>query len=335
MAEAPRRGPALLRPAPLSSPASGGVSAAREAGTRAMEEASPSLLSCSKPHLEKLTLGITRILESSPGVTEVTILEKAPAERHMISSWEQKNNCVMPEDLKNFYLMTNGFHMTWSVKLDEHIIPLGSMTINSISKLTQLNQSSMYSLPNAPTLADLEDDTYEASEDQPEKPHFDSRSVIFELDSCSGNGKVCLVYKSGKPASAQDTEIWFLDRALYWHFLTDTFTAYYRLLITHLGLPQWQYAFTRYGISPQAKQWFSMYKPITYNTDLLTEETDSFVNKLDPSKVFKSKNKPLIPKKKAPVQPAGGQKGPSGPTTSKPSSGPGNPVRKLLHFEHL
>ncbi|XP_076692771.1 tubulin polyglutamylase complex subunit 2 isoform X3 [Callospermophilus lateralis] len=257
-----------------------------------MEEASPSLLSCSKPHLEKLTLGITRILESSPGVTEVTILEKAPAERHMISSWEQKNNCVMPEDLKNFYLMTNGFHMTWSVKLD-------------------------------------------ASEDQPEKPHFDSRSVIFELDSCSGNGKVCLVYKSGKPASAQDTEIWFLDRALYWHFLTDTFTAYYRLLITHLGLPQWQYAFTSYGISPQAKQWFSMYKPITYNTDLLTEETDSFVNKLDPSKVFKSKNKPLIPKKKAAVQPAGGQKGPSGPTTSKPSSGPGNPVRKLLHFEHL
>jgi tubulin polyglutamylase complex subunit 2 len=52
---------------------------------------------------------------------------------------------------------------------------------------------------------------------------------------------------------AQDTEIWFLDRALYWHFLTDTFTAYYRLLITHLGLPQWQYAFTSYGISPQAK----------------------------------------------------------------------------------
>lgn len=47
------------------------------------------------------------------------------------------------------------------------------------------------------------------------------------------------------------------------------------------------------------QQWFSMYKPITYNnTSLLTEETDSFVNKLDPSKVFKSKNKILIPKRK-------------------------------------
>ncbi|XP_005622918.1 tubulin polyglutamylase complex subunit 2 isoform X2 [Canis lupus familiaris] len=271
-------------PARLSRGVPAPALAARRAGTRAMEETPPP--GCSKPHLEKLTLGITRILESSPGVTEVTIIEKPPAERHMISSWEQKNNCMLPEDVKNFYLMTNGFHMTWSVKLD-------------------------------------------ASENQPEKPHFDSRSVIFELDSCNGNGKVCLVYKTGKPALAQDTEIWFLDRALYWHFLTDTFTAYYRLLITHLGLPQWQYAFTSYGISPQAKQWFNMYKPITYNTNLLAEETNSFVNKLDPSRVFKSKNKTLIPKKKGPVQPPGGQKGPSGPpSTSKSSSSPGNPVRK-------
>lgn len=30
----------------------------------------------------------------------------------------QKNACVLPEDLKNFYLMTDGFHMTWSVKVD-------------------------------------------------------------------------------------------------------------------------------------------------------------------------------------------------------------------------
>lgn len=72
-----------------------------------------------------------------------------------------------------------------------------------------------------------------------------------------------------------------------------------------------------------------MYKPITCNTSLLTEETDSFVNKLDPSKVFKSKNKVLIPKKKGPAQPPGSQKGPSGPpATLKPSSGSGNPVRK-------
>lgn len=40
---------------------------------------------------------------------------------------------------------------------------------------------------------------FTGNEEQPEKPHFDCRSVIFELDSCNGNGKVCLVYKHGKP----------------------------------------------------------------------------------------------------------------------------------------
>lgn len=52
---------------------------------------------------------------------------------------------------------------------------------------------------------------------------------------------------------AQQSEIWFLDRSLGWHFLTATFTSYYRLMITHLGLPEWQYAFTPYGPSPQSK----------------------------------------------------------------------------------
>ncbi|XP_016051458.1 PREDICTED: tubulin polyglutamylase complex subunit 2 isoform X2 [Miniopterus natalensis] len=207
MAEARGRCPALRR-SPLPRPVPSAARAARGAGTRAMEEPlpPPPPVGSSKPHLEKLTLGITRILEASPGVTEVTIIEKAPAEHHMICSWEQKNNCILPEDVKNFYLMTNGFHMTWNVKLDEHTIPLGSMAINSIAKLTPLHQSSMYSLPNAPTLADLEDDPQEASENQPEKPHFDSRSVIFELDPCNGNGKVCLVYKKGKPAMVQHVQ---------------------------------------------------------------------------------------------------------------------------------
>ncbi|XP_062368756.1 tubulin polyglutamylase complex subunit 2 isoform X1 [Cinclus cinclus] len=287
--------------------------------------------------------------ETSPGVAEVTFVEKEPAERHTIVSWEQqgikstpapenpgdvlgalqKNSCVLPEDLKNFYLMTDGFQMTWSVKTDDTPMPLGSMVINSVSKLCRLGGSSMYTLPSAPTLADLEDDTdEEGNGDKPEKPHFDSRSLIFELDPCNGNGKVCLVYKHAEPVVSPDTEIWFLDRALYWHFLTKTFTAYYRLLITHLGLPQWQYAFTSYGVSPQAKQWFNMYKPITINTALLSEEADSFVNKLDPNKVFKSKNKTPVLKKKPPSQPPGSQKTHSSTTSAKTSSLAGNSSRK-------
>ncbi|CAI5787979.1 Uncharacterized protein PODLI_1B003743 [Podarcis lilfordi] len=73
--------------------------------------------------------------------------------------------------------MTDGFHMTWSVKFD-------------------------------------------GNGGQPEKPHLDSRSLVFELDPCRGNGKVCLVYKNTKPGVTPYSAIWLLDRALYWHFLT-------------------------------------------------------------------------------------------------------------------
>ncbi|XP_069819369.1 tubulin polyglutamylase complex subunit 2 isoform X2 [Dendropsophus ebraccatus] len=274
-------------------------------------------------HMEKITLGISKILESSPGVTEVKIKEIPPAARHTLVSWEQKSSCILPEDLKNFYLMTDGFHMSWSVKLDDTPVQVGSMVINSISNLTLLRSSSSYSLPNSPTLADLEDDSDE--EGSPGKPHFDSRNAIFELDPCDGNGKVCLVYKKHKPGEPpSEPTVWFLDRALYWHFLTDTFTAYYRILLCHLGLPQWQYSFTSYGLSPQAKQWMNMYKPITFSPVQLSEDPDSFINKLDPNKIFKGKNKTPIIKKKLPGPPTGFPKNPPPPASKKPEP-PGVP----------
>uniref|UniRef100_A0A8C9F8A9 TPGS2 n=1 Tax=Pavo cristatus TaxID=9049 RepID=A0A8C9F8A9_PAVCR len=63
-------------------------------------------------------LAIPTTRKTSPGVSDVTLVEKEPADRHAIVSWEQKNACILPEDLKNFYLMTDGFQMTWSVKID-------------------------------------------------------------------------------------------------------------------------------------------------------------------------------------------------------------------------
>ncbi|KAI5091452.1 tubulin polyglutamylase complex subunit 2 [Silurus meridionalis] len=256
---------------------------------------------------ERLTLGITRVLRSFPGVSNVRFVEKEPAEKRCLLSWEQKNNCTLPEDLKDFYLTTDGFTLTWSAKLENDPVPIGCMVINSIAKLRLLVQSNIYSLPGAPTVADL--DFKDDLEEEQEQPHFDSRSRIFELDPCSGNGRVCLVYKNCTPdAVAKKSEIWFLDRCLYWHFLTSSFTAYYRLMITHLGLPEWQYVFTPYGPSPQAKQWASLYQPLLFHGDSHSDSpSETFMNNLDPDKAFCGKTKPPAPKKKQPRQaPSGG-----------------------------
>jgi len=102
-------------------------------------------------------------------------------------------------------------------------------------------------------------------------PHFGETSNNFELDNCNGYGKVCLVYKSRKTdlietvreqnIKEHTTEIWFLDRSLQWHYITDTFQNYYRLLIAHLGLPQWQSLFTDDGLPPFLYQWYYMLCP--------------------------------------------------------------------------
>uniref|UniRef100_A0A1A8IWZ0 Tubulin polyglutamylase complex subunit 2 n=1 Tax=Nothobranchius kuhntae TaxID=321403 RepID=A0A1A8IWZ0_NOTKU len=258
---------------------------------------------------ERLTLAITRILENMPGVVDVRFAEREPAEKRSLLSWEQKNSCILPEDLRDFYLTTDGFTLTWSVKLDDECVPLGCMTINSVGRLCPLLQPVLlFSLPNAPSLADLdweESSTQSGLPHVPVAPHFDARSRIFELDSCGGNGKVCLVYKNCTPGVVvQQSEIWFLDRSLCWHFLTATFTAYYRLMITHLGLPEWQYAYTPYGPSPQAKQWASLYQPLTFSHELSQVDSagDFFVNKLDPATAFKGKTKALPLPKKQPTQ---------------------------------
>ena len=36
--------------------------------------------------------------------------------------------------------------------------------------------------------------------------------------------------------------------------MAESFTHYFRLMLMHIGLPQWQYAFTDIGLSPQVKQ---------------------------------------------------------------------------------
>ncbi|XP_078616408.1 tubulin polyglutamylase complex subunit 2-like [Branchiostoma floridae x Branchiostoma japonicum] len=262
-----------------------------------------------KEVFDRLTFGVVKSLEKKKGVLDIHVEERKPAERHLVVSWEQKHSCILPEDVKNFYLTMNGLLMTWKIKFDEVLMRLGRMEINPISDLKKLNSTSPTAgTSNNPSLADIDSDSEtdeEGDDTVPVKPHFDSRSRIFELDPCEGTGKVCLVFKNTKPGvPAQGMEIWFLDRALRWNFLTDSFTHYFRMMIMHLGLPQWQYAFTDIGLSHQAKQWFNMYAPGRLAMDMRDRgpegqdqrEADPCsadpsipTNKLDPARVFKGK----------------------------------------------
>lgn len=58
------------------------------------------------------------VTETKPGIFKVDYVEKRPIERPVIISWEQRNTTLLPEDLKNFFMTSNGFHLEWSVKME-------------------------------------------------------------------------------------------------------------------------------------------------------------------------------------------------------------------------
>jgi hypothetical protein len=48
-------------------------------------------------------------------------------------------------------------------------------------------------------------------------------------------------------------QVWFQDLSCNWHFVAPTFTHYFRLMIMHLGVPGWHYAFTDVGMDPSTQ----------------------------------------------------------------------------------
>lgn len=44
------------------------------------------------------------------------------------------------------------------------------------------------------------------------------------------------------------------DKQIRWHFLADSFTSYFRMMLVHLGVLGWQQAFSPVGLSPSTEQ---------------------------------------------------------------------------------
>jgi hypothetical protein len=65
-------------------------------------------------------------------------------------------------------------------------------------------------------------------------------------------------------------QIWFRDLAGSWFYVAENFTDYFRIMVMHLGLPGWQYAFTDVGLDPVCQQWFRFFSPERLDVDLQT-----------------------------------------------------------------
>lgn len=49
-----------------------------------------------------------------PRVTNITCDKRQPCERAQITTWEQRHNVYLSDDMRRFYLSTDGFILSWS-----------------------------------------------------------------------------------------------------------------------------------------------------------------------------------------------------------------------------
>ena len=309
-------------------------------------------------------------MRNHPGVSNLNFDRHEPATTSAIHAWETAHAPLkLPEDLKAFLLLSDGFALRWDVYFGGRTHALGNMALNGIRSLG--NKISLDASPVddpsdgivvvppgsgsgggwgafrsestvggahglmsktgvGSTLANNPggggggvkgnralkgitrggvigritttgvDSAINGGGDggggglagwQPPVP-----TAAFDLDSSCACGRVALVFvstsqtdTSGAAAAATDNpsssphqqqqrqgqqqqqqgaQVWFQDLSTRWHVLAGSFSEYFRVMAAHLGLPNWQYAFTDVGLDPAARQWFAFLGPERLAVDL-------------------------------------------------------------------
>ncbi|XP_025191563.1 tubulin polyglutamylase complex subunit 2 [Melanaphis sacchari] len=263
---------------------------------------------------DQVTLGLLTVLENTTGVRNLTVKQSLPCDKTKISLWEQRNGCLLPDDVKSFYLSCDGFKLTWSYRVEgitsdiggASNLPIGNITVNPLSDLVRLCDVKSDTV-NVNVMRDLQ--LLDRLSDK-NTPDFTENSKIFELDSSSDVGHVCLVYLDGQTAVASamanrlevhpheehsSASVWLLDTTYRWHLLAPNFSNYFRKALVHMGLPHWQLKFTDMGLTSIGEFFMNLVAPQLNVTDRLpvigqldddeqsTIDSAAPVNHLDPS----------------------------------------------------
>lgn len=91
----------------------------------------------------------------------------------------------------------------------------------------------------------------------------------FDLDSQCADGHVALVF-----TAPDRSAIYFQSASTRWYYVASTFEDYHRLLLMHVGVRGWLYAFTDVGLTAATRQWMSFLAPQRLAIDLAHGRTN-------------------------------------------------------------
>ncbi len=245
---------------------------------------------------DDISLSVINFLENHEGVASVDFVERRGITLAEITAWEQDNAPYsLPNDYKAFLLISNGLLLRWHIRHHDSEFPLGCLHLNKLASVQPIARNDEDSDDEVEEQFLL--DTHNSSNNtitENEINHFDNirinksehhnhhtpsrkikrgpRSLIrrtlkrlpresaaFDIDNTCTGGTVAFFYSSKD--NFDNPQVWFQDMSCKWFFIANTFTDYFRLMIMHLGLPCWQYAFTEVGLDPVSQQWFRFLSP--------------------------------------------------------------------------
>ncbi|KAH8309896.1 hypothetical protein KR067_012731, partial [Drosophila pandora] len=226
---------------------------------------------------ENLTLGLIKTLSNVPRVCNVTLERRQPLNACQVVNWEQRHCVYLPEDMKKFYLSTDGFVLNWSYQYAPNDIRrVGHIHFPHLLQVTLLRENieTTHSSSNAAALASSNSDVLGPSSSSQSlsaaastgkdkwgnaTPIITPKSKIFEINNVNEVAKVCMLYES---TSSNNPKFYLLELStLSWQFLADTFSEYLRMAIAHLGLPYWELCFSSCGLPSWTEQLFLLLAP--------------------------------------------------------------------------
>ena len=200
-------------------------------------------------------------LDSFEEVCDVEVISHSGAQPVEINLWDRKNSPYeLPNDIKGFYSLFNGFVLRWKVEVADQEIIIGEIKLLKLENIVPiaLSEGTTFVLPT-----DVSSGLIVTVPDVRE-------CVAFSLSSYE-EGQVALLYRR-RPISLETSsptgdfhmppempEIWFQDNTGAWHFICYSFTQYMRLCVMHLGIIGWLHMFTPEGISMTCRQWMGMF----------------------------------------------------------------------------
>ncbi|EFX79750.1 hypothetical protein DAPPUDRAFT_103962 [Daphnia pulex] len=241
-----------------------------------------------------LTLDLSTYLQSIQGIVDLKMDEKYGCETLALLHWEQLHATSLPEEVKSFYLATNGFEFTWKFRLADHNYPVGKMHINVLTELCPVNEP--FKTPDkydGSTRLFVIDTNF--SQGKPANK-ADKNGVGYrrrdQKIAVSKLGSVVLLVTKGTANSS----VHYLSSQGQLHQIAESLTAYLRLMLLYMGLPDWPLVHLKMELSYWNKQLYAYFAPYLSQSNFLKlEDVDNRtahpVNVLDKS-IFKANKTP-------------------------------------------